>query len=571
MPFDGLFTHAMVTELNQHILHGRITKISQPYPNEVIITLRAQRHNYPLLLSAHPNYARVQITKIPYENPPIPTNFTMMLRKYLEGAVLLKISQLENDRVINFELTARNELGDAFALRLSVEVMGRHSNVILIDPQQNKILDAIKHIGPSQNRYRILLPGAEYLAPPQQDKCDPFTEANQNGQYLSLVANYPNRDVLAKQLQNTYQGFSREHALYFADQLHQAQNKIELSKIWRNCLQQVNCPTPVIVKDTKVFFTCFAYSPKQVTKKMSSLSELLDEFYQQKATHDRVHQLGGQLIEVIKNHLHKDRKKAKKLTQALQNSQQADQYRIKGEILTTYLNQVKRGEQQIELPNYYDQQKPLPIQLAPNLSPAKNAQKYFKKYQKLKNSVAYVSKQLNLTNEEIDYLEGIQTQIELAEPQDLPEIKTELQEQGYLKFQKKGKKKQTHRSKSQPEKFYASDQTTILVGKNNLQNDQLTLKTAAKSDIWLHAKNVPGSHVIIHASQPSQTTLLEAANLAAYFSKSRNSATVPVDYVMVKKIRKPKGARPGFVIYEGQKTLFVTPDKELVENLRKSN
>ncbi|WP_051006373.1 NFACT family protein [Liquorilactobacillus vini] len=267
MPFDGLFTHAMVTELNQHILHGRITKISQPYPNEVIITLRAQRHNYPLLLSAHPNYARVQITKIPYDNPPIPTNFTMMLRKYLEGAVLLKISQLENDRVINFELTARNELGDAFALRLSVEIMGRHSNVILIDPQQNKILDAIKHIGPSQNRYRILLPGAEYLAPPQQDKCDPFTEANQNGQYLSLVANYPNRDVLAKQLQNTYQGFSREHALYFADQLHQAQNRIELSKIWRNCLQQVNCPTPVIVKDTKVFFTCFAYSPKQVTKK----------------------------------------------------------------------------------------------------------------------------------------------------------------------------------------------------------------------------------------------------------------------------------------------------------------
>ena len=569
MPFDGFFTHAMIAELNQKILHGRITKISQPYPNELIITLRAQRKNFPLLLSAHPNYDRIQITNLPYSNPPVPTNFTMMLRKYLEGAKLLKISQLKNDRVVYFDFSTRNELGDELSLQLSVEIMGRYSNVILIDRQQNKIIDTIKHIGPAQNRYRTLLPGADYLQPPQQAKLNPF--ADPQNKFLKLVEDYPNREVLAQQLQKTYQGFSYEHALYFADQLHHFKTPNDLQKIWADCLDQTLQPSPAIVKGQRKFFTCFAYPKNQIQQETASLSNLLDIFYQQKATHDRVMQLGSNLVSVIHTYLHKDRKKVKKLQQALKTSQSADEYRIKGELLTTYMRQLKHGQNQVELPNYYDSDKLLSIRLSPELSPSRNAQKYFKKYQKLKNSVTFINQQLKLTQEEIAYLEGIQTQIELAEPQDLPDIKLELQKEGYLKVQKNTKKKRPARSSSRPAIFYSSDQTKISVGKNNFQNDQLTLKTAAKTDIWLHVKNIPGSHVIIHDPHPSQQTLLQAANLAAYFSKSRHSATVPVDYVMVKRIRKPNGARPGFVIYEGQKTLYVTPDEQLVKKLRANN
>jgi predicted ribosome quality control (RQC) complex YloA/Tae2 family protein len=569
MPFDGLFTHAMIAELNKKILHGRITKISQPYPNELIITLRAQRKNFPLLLSAHPNYARIQITKIPYNNPPVPTNFTMMLRKYLEGAQLLKISQLKNDRIVYFDFSTRNELGDELLLQLSVEIMGRHSNVILIDQHQNKIIDTIKHIGPTQNRFRILLPGADYIQPPQQDKINPF--ADLQNKFLKLVEDYPNREVLAQQLQKNYQGFSYEHALYFADQLHHFKTPLDLQKIWKDCLQQTLQPCPAIVKDKKEFFTCFAYSIDQIQQKAASLSSILDTFYQQKATHDRVLQLGSNLVSVIHNYLRKDRKKVKKLQQELKVSHFADEYRIKGELLTTYMGQLKQGQSKVELPNYYDSENLLSIKLSPELSPSRNAQKYFKKYQKLKNSVTFINQQLKLTQEEIDYLEGIQSQIELAEPQDLPDIKLELQKEGYLKIQKNAKKKRPKKSFSRPAIFYSSDQTKISVGKNNLQNDQLTLKTAAKTDIWLHVKNIPGSHVIIHDPHPSQQTLLQAANLAAYFSKSQHSATVPVDYVMVKKIRKPHGARPGFVIYEGQKTLYVTPDEQLIKTLRAKN
>lgn len=570
LSFDGLFTRAMTFELNQQLTNGRVGKISQPYPNEVILTIRAQRHNFPLLLSAHPSYARIQITQIPFKNPAVPTNFTMSLRKHLEGAKLLKIEQLANDRVLYLNFATRNELGDELPIQLSIEIMGRYSNIILINQKQQQIIDTIKHIGPLQNRYRTLLPGANYVQPPQQNKLDPFVTSN--NQYQQLVVRYPNREVLAKQLQQTYQGFAKEHALYFADQLHRSDQSVTQS--WQQTLQRVKQPTPCIVKPENArqpFFTYLPFSASSTIQQAATLSEILDSYYQQKANRDRVQQLASQLINIVQNNLHKNKKKIKKLQQTLNASKHADQYRIKGELLTTYLNQVKRGMTSIELENYYDNQKLLQITLSPNLTPSKNAQKYFKKYQKLKTAVTFVNEQLAKAQEEVAYLEEIQSEIELAAPEDLPEIKLELQQQGYLQQQKNLKKNKPRQSASHPAVFYSSDQTKISVGKNNLQNDRLTLKTASKNDIWLHAKNVPGSHVIIHDPDPSQQTLLEAANLAAYFSKSRQSATVPVDYVTVKKIRKPNGARPGFVIYEGQKTLFVTPESQLVKKLAAKN
>lgn len=560
MTFDGLFTHAMIHELNQTLQNGRVTKISQPYPNEVILTIRANRTNYPVLLSANPRYARFQITQIPYTNPAVPTNFTMMLRKYLEGAKLLEIKQLDNDRVVYFEFLTRNELGDKLPLLLSAEIMGRYSNVILINQSTNKIIDTIKHVGMDQNRYRTLLPGATYRQPPTQNKENPFEQ--ESNTFEKLIQKYPNREVLADNLLKQYQGISRDNALALADKLHSSNNSVQS---FSDFLAMTEDPIPTMNGNN---FSIFTDNPND--KKFTTLSEMLDVFYHTKANRDRVQQQGGQLLHVIRKNLQRNKKKLKKLSNELKATENADEYRIKGEVLTTYLYQIKRGMTKITLPNFYDNNKEITISLSNQLSPSQNAQKYFKKYQKLKNAVTFVNEQIELTKKEVAYLEEIQTQIELATPADLNDIKTELQQEGYIK-KKQQKSKHSSRVKiNKPESFIASDGTEILVGKNNLQNEKLTLHTAKKTDIWLHAKNIPGSHVIIKSNNPSDETLFEAAMLAAYFSKFRSSANVPIDYVQVKNIRKPNGSKPGFVIYEGQKTLTVTPTEDFVLELRQN-
>lgn len=560
MTFDGLFTHAMIHELNQTLQNGRVTKISQPYPNEVILTIRANRTNYPVLLSANPRYARFQITQIPYTNPAVPTNFTMMLRKYLEGAKLLKIKQLDNDRVVYFEFLTRNELGDKLPLLLSAEIMGRYSNVILINQSTNKIIDTIKHVGMDQNRYRTLLPGATYRQPPTQNKENPFEQDSNT--FEELIQKYPNREVLADNLLKQYQGISRDNALALADKLHSSNNFVQA---FNDFLAMTEDPIPTMNGNN---FSIFADNPND--KKFTTLSEMLDIFYHTKANRDRVQQQGGQLLHVIRKNLQRNKKKLKKLSNELKATENADEYRIKGEVLTTYLYQIKRGMTKITLPNFYDNNKEITISLSNQLSPSQNAQKYFKKYQKLKNAVTFVNEQIELTQKEVAYLEEIQTQIELATPADLDDIKTELQQEGYIKKKQQKSKRSSRVKINKPESFVASDGTEILVGKNNLQNEKLTLHTAKKTDIWLHAKNIPGSHVIIKSNNPSDETLFEAAMLAAYFSKFRSSANVPIDYVQVKNIRKPNGSKPGFVIYEGQKTLTVTTTEDFVLELRQN-
>ena len=560
MTFDGLFTHAMIHELNQTLQNGRVTKISQPYPNEVILTIRANRTNYPVLLSANPRYARFQITQIPYTNPAVPTNFTMMLRKYLEGAKLLEIKQLDNDRFVYFEFLTRNELGDKLSLLLSAEIMGRYSNVILINQSTNKIIDTIKHVGMDQNRYRTLLPGATYRQPPTQNKENPFEQ--ESNTFEKLIQKYPNREVLADSLLKQYQGISRDNALALADKLHTSNNYVQA---FNDFLAMTEDPIPTMNGNN---FSIFTDNPND--KKFTTLSEMLDVFYHTKANRDRVQQQGGQLLHVIRKNLQRNKKKLKKLSNELKATENADEYRIKGEVLTTYLYQIKRGMTKITLPNFYDNNKEITISLSNQLSPSQNAQKYFKKYQKLKNAVTFVNEQIELTKKEVAYLEEIQTQIELATPADLDDIKTELQQEGYIKKKQQKSKRSSRVKINKPESFIASDGTEILVGKNNLQNEKLTLHTAKKTDIWLHAKNIPGSHVIIKSNNPSDETLFEAAMLAAYFSKFRSSTNVPIDYVQVKNIRKPNGSKLGFVIYEGQKTLTVTPTEDFVLELRQN-
>lgn len=564
MSFDGVFTHAMVHELKEQLVTGRISKIHQPYENEVILVIRAQGKNRRLLLSAHPSYARIQLTEIAYTNPDNPPNFVMMLRKHLDGAILEDIHQVENDRVVHFTFSKRDELGDLQNIVLIVELMGRHSTIVLLNKQTGKILDAIKHIGHSQNTYRSILPGSEYIEPPKQEQLNPF-HVNKE-QVFKILSTAETLD--GRYLQQNFQGLGRDTADELVYRLKKRPNEkmVVWADFWATVQSEI---TPTLgLKNNKEFFAPLDFGTFEESNSYDSLSALLDAFYGEKAEKDRVKQLGNDLIRKVENEIKRNQTKLAKREKTLSDSENAEEFRRDGELLTTFMAQVPRGAESIDLQNYYEDNAPITIKLNPALTPNQNAQKYFQKYQKLKNAVKLVYDQIAEAKDEIAYLESVLAQLEIAGPTDIEVIKEELIASGYLK--KKRSKKNRKETPSKPERFVASDGTEILVGKNNLQNDQLTLKQSRKTDIWLHAKDIPGSHVIIKNDDPSEETLLEAAELAAYFSKFRQSAQVPVDYVAVKHVHKPNGAKPGFVIYENQKTLFVTPEESVVEQLRKN-
>lgn len=557
MPFDGFFTHAIVNELNQTLSSGRIAKVNQPYPAETILVVRAHRHNYSLLISANPAYPRIQITTIPYQNPAIPSNFAMTMRKYLEGALIESIEQINNDRIVKINVSNRDELGDNQKLTIYVEIMARHSNISLVSAANHQIIDTIKHVGSDQNRVRILLPGAPFVMPPKQHLINPYLP---NQKYSDLVKQHPDDpQALAQGLQHTYQGLSSATALEMARELLAADN---LPTAYERFIHHFDHAEACIIKNRQGKTQFAAFPPVNqnglTIQRFQNLSAMLDTYYAQKAQNDRTKELAGQVLKVVKNELKKDRRKVKKLHHQLDEAADADYYRVRGEILTTFMAKLKPGMQTIELPNFYDNNRPLKIKLSPELSPSKNAQKYFTRYDKLKASVKYVNQQLAITQNEIDYFENILSQIDLAAPADVQDIKVELQEQGYIKNHHRGKKKRKVRA-SKPESFHTTDGTLVLVGKNNLQNDRLSFKTANKNEIWLHVKDMPGSHVVIRSTDPSEQTILEAAQLAAYFSKGRDSDHVPVDYLRVKQLHKPHGAKPGFVTFRGQQTIRVEP------------
>ncbi|MCT0957494.1 fibronectin/fibrinogen-binding protein [Weissella cibaria] len=563
MSFDGLFTHAMVRELNETLAGGRIMKIHQPYPNEIFLVIRNNRTNYPVLLSAHPSFARAQISRIKYANPQTAPNFAMMLRKHLEGAQLLRVEQVANDRMIKFTTSGRNELGDEEKTSLILEMMGRHSNLFLIDEPTQRILDLIKHVPADQNRVRTLMPGGTYVMPPKQDVINPYESLDG---LANLILDNPDVNDLAKGIQTTFQGFARDSAQELAAVLQQSGDAMKLAQNWFDRFDQ---PEPRLISTEKgVNFTPFEWLTVQGNVlTYPTLSEMLDAYFAEKSERDRVQQQAAIVLRVVRNELKKNKTKIKKQQAELDAADNADEFKVKGELLTTYMHQVERGMTEIELPNYYDDNKPLKIALSNQIGPSQNAQKYFTKYNKLKTSVKYLNEQIAMAQEEVDYFENLLAQIDIASPKDIEEIRQELIQEGYMRVQ--SKKKQNPQV-SQPEKFYATDGTLIEVGKNNLQNERLSMKTAAKSDIWLHTKDIPGSHVIIHDANPSDDTLLEGAMLAAYFSKARDSANVPVDYLPVRRLRKPNGSKPGFVIFEGQTTMAVTPDFALVQRLRQN-
>lgn len=562
MPLDGLFTHALVHEFNELIVGGRITKVHQPYPNEIVLVVRNNSVNYPLLLSAHATYARAQITHIPYENPQTAPNFVMFLRRYLEGAKLQKIEQVENDRIINFYVNARNELGDIQEIRLTLEMMGRHSNLFLVRENDSRILELIKHVPADQNRVRSLMPGATYILPPAQNLTNPFT-AGLDG-LAPMILDTP-FDDWATFIQSTYQGFGRDSATVLARTINQDGDHLAHANNWLARFNDLE-PTLFTSNNGALSYSAFNWLQDSVTSEnFQTLGDMLDAYYIGKAERERVNQQAGSLIRVVKNELKKNNSKRKKLLATLDDAENADDLKVKGDLLITYPHLVKKGMTSVAIENYYDDNDLLNIPLDPKRDGLKNAERYFTKYRKLRTAIAYVNEQMTLTDAEIEYFNNIVAQLEVASPKDVEDIRLELTNGGYIRANKKNKQKP---KVSKPDKFESSDGTLIEVGKNNLQNERLSLKQADRRDIWLHVQKIPGSHVIIHSPNPSDATLIEAAKLAAYYSKARNSANVPVDYLPAGKLRKPNGSKPGFVIFEGQQTLFVTPEASLVSQLK---
>ena len=551
MSFDGFFLHHMVEELRRELVNGRIQKINQPFEQELVLQIRSNRQSHRLLLSAHPVFGRIQLTQTTFENPAQPSTFIMVLRKYLQGALIESIEQVENDRIVEISVSNKNEIGDHIQATLIIEIMGKHSNILLVDKSSHKILEVIKHVGFSQNSYRTLLPGSTYIAPPSTESLNPFTIKDEK-----LFEILQTQETTTKNLQSLFQGLGRDTA-------NELENILVSDKLstFRNFFNQ----------ETKPCLTETSFSPvpfaNQVGEPFDNLSDLLDTYYKDKAERDRVKQQASELIRRVENELQKNRHKLKKQEKELLATDNAEEFRQKGELLTTFLHQVPNDQDQVILDNYYTNQ-PITIALDKALSPNQNAQRYFKRYQKLKESVKYLTDLIQETKATILYLESVETVLNQAGLEEIAEIREELIQTGFIRRRQREK----IQKRKKPEQYLASDGKTIIyVGRNNLQNEELTFKMARKEELWFHAKDIPGSHVVISGNlAPSDEVKTDAAELAAYFSKGRLSNLVQVDMIEVKKLNKPTGGKPGFVTYTGQKTLRVTPDPEKIASMKKS-
>lgn len=554
MAFDGLFIHSLLHDLTPTLVDSRLSKIYQPFNQDLILIFRKNRRNYQLLISANAQYPRTYLTKQTIANPDKAPIFVMVLRKYLEGSVLQSIEQVGLDRIINFHFSNRNELGDQVKLILSVELMGRHSNVILYNKQDNHIIDLLKRINPDENRARILLPKAKYELPPLKPGINGLNISENDFKNLS-------HDIDASTLVQKLDGLDRDDR---NELLGYLEDDYSFSS-FKTFFNQFDNPRAFVLKTPRNKRKIFCYLPYHLDlEKESSDPDLnmgLDDFYEYQANRDWVKQRASQVERVVKNEQKKLSKKIKKLEKQLNLAENSEGYRIKGEILNAHLPQIKPGVNKISLPNYYDNNAPIEIKLNPALSPARNAQKYFTRYKKFRDSIKHINEQIKIAQDNLRYFDSIQTAIDNADPQDIDQITDELINQGYIHKQKKTRrrKKVTERNLNE---FKLSSGKHVLVGKNNYQNDWLTLKKANKSDYWFHVKNMPGSHVILRDNQPSEKDIKEAAEIAAFFSKGKNSAHVQVDYVQDKRVKKPNGAKPGFVIYTGQNSIEVTPEEE---------
>ncbi|MBN2898718.1 MAG: NFACT family protein [Clostridia bacterium] len=586
MAYDGIFIAALTADLKKRLIGGKIDKIHQPEPDSLLIQMHCGKERYKLYITANSSLPFISLTENKFENPLSPPMFCMLLRKHISNGTIIDVEQRSQERVVTFKIEARNELGELVLYHLIVEIMGKHSNIILTVADDNKIIDSIHRVSMYQSRIRQILPGLTFDYLPS-NKLNLLSLTND--QFSRLIGELldSNKDLeIVKFLYTTYEGFSPNLArdVIFQsgldlksrlselrpqeiDQLFESVNRIKSTME-----NEAYTPCTIQEKETGKYIDLTAihpalYSPELYTITESDVISVINDYYKRKDVVNRFLQKSQSMRKMVSQRIEKGTHKLSNLQSDLIFAENADDYKIKGELVLANLYQIEKGMNAVIVDNYYtDPCEKIELQLDIRLSPADNAQKFFKKYNKLKTAQTEIVKQIEETTDEIAYLEQVLNNLEnTTDNANLEEIKMELVKAGILKARKEQMQRQ--KLKSAPYHYRSEEGFDILVGKNNLQNDQLTLKTASKSDMWLHTKDIPGSHVIIRAEGhdiPDETLLL-AAKLAAFHSKGKSSSQVPVDYTQVRNVNKPSGAKPGMVIYVKNHTLYVTPDADELE------
>ena len=572
MAFDGITIANITNELNQKLSGGRIRKIAQPESDELLLTIKSVEGNFRLLISASASLPLIYLTDNNKPSPMTAPNFCMLLRKHIENGRIVKISQPGLERIIRFDIEHLDELGDLRCKTLIVEIMGKHSNIIFCD-EQDKIIDSIKHVSLQMSSVREVLPGRTYFIPVTQEKSDPLDLSLDS--FTALVGAKSTK--LAKAIYTSYTGVSPVAAneVVFRSGLNAEMSGNSLSelemlhlfKTFSYFMEDVKCGnfSPQIIYNEK---TPVEYSALPLTMyadfnhvENESISQILETYYAERNTVTRIRQRSVDLRKIVQTALERSRKKYDLQAKQLQDTEKRDTYRIYGELLTTYGYSAEPGAKAIEVLNYYTNEE-ISIPLDPQISALENAKKYFDKYGKLKRTYEAVSELLEETGSEVAHLDSISTALDIAlSEEDLVEIKEELMEYGYIKKRHPGGKKPKITSK--PFHYISSDGYHMYVGKNNFQNEELTFKFATGNDWWFHAKGVPGSHVIVKTDGETDmpdATFEEAGRLAAYYSQNRGNEKVEIDYIQKKHIKKPKGGKPGFVVYYTNYSLMIDSD-----------
>ncbi len=572
MAFDGITIANITKELNDKLTGGRIRKIAQPENDELLLTIKSESGNYRLLLSASASLPLIYLTENNKPSPMTAPNFCMLLRKHIENGRILNISQPGLERIIRMEIEHLDELGDLRHKTLIVEIMGKHSNLIFCD-ENDRIIDSIKHVSLQMSSVREVLPGRTYFIPVTQEKADPLSLTPED--FSALIGSKSTK--LAKALYTSYTGISPVAAneVVFRSGLHTEMSGNALSEIemlhfyktfsyFMDDVKSGNFAPQIIYNGkTPVEFSSLPLTMYDDLKKVSneSISAILETFYAERNTVTRIRQRSVDLRKIVQTALERSRKKYDLQEKQLDDTQKRDTYRIYGELLTTYGYSARPNAKSLTVLNYYTNEE-ISIPLDPQLTALENAKKYFDKYSKLKRTYEAVSKLLEETSNEVQHLDSISTALDIAlSEEDLTQIKEELMEYGYIKKRHPGSKKPKITSK--PFHYLSSDGYHMYVGKNNFQNEELTFQFASGNDWWFHAKGVPGSHVIVKtdgAEEMPDRTFEEAGRLAAYYSQHRGNEKVEIDYIQKKHVKKPKGGKPGFVVYYTNYSLIIDSD-----------
>lgn len=563
---DGLTLGFVTREMKEILVGGRIDRITQPEKDTIVLLIRAGAANHRLLLCASPNNARCHLTAQNYPNPLEPPMFCMLLRKQLMSGRVLDIRQMHGDRVVHVDIDTVDELGDHVLRRLVLEIMGRHSNLMLLDAD-GKILEAARHVSMDMSRVRQVQPGLPYLPPPQQDKLSPEDAAEDKLlEKLLAQGDVPLQKALAASVAGLSGVAARELAFRV---LPAGQEKTDdmpatarrLSELLRRLPEMAD---PRVLLDEQgeekdIFPFCYLSHDIQRQMKYDSVSQALEKYFGTRDQQDRISQKSASMVKLLKGQIERCEKKLAQQEEDLSSAARMEEYRIMGEMINANLWQLKKGQTEVTLPNFYDENGgTITIAMDNQLTPVQNAQRYFKKYQKARTTREMAAEQKEKTLQELSYLEGTLLDVgKCVGESELEEIRQDLMRTGYIR-KSVNRRQQKALPKSKPYHYRSSDGIDIYVGKNAAQNDRLT-GDARANEMWLHAKDMPGSHVIIRTEgEVPRQTLLEAAILAAWYSKGQNSSGVPIDYTLRRYVKKPGGAAPGMVIYTNQRTLFMT-------------